>query len=303
LLVDLSSTASSPPTSLSIDVIVPGQATITRALRPALPGTLLILLPDESVAVTLDASAGFADGAQLSASAVVQSIVHTQQRVSLSFGQAALDLGQLDLTGPTPDLSSMVIAHDDFQRADQAMWGTASDGQKWGSDADSSTAFAIKSEKGTWAGTSGIESAVLGPTVADAELVMSGSSDSFATSGNFGPALRWTDSSDFYKLSLQAADVQIIKRVAGDETVLGQAPRMFSTGTLYSFRFRAVGTMIMGKIWPGAMSEPSAWDVSVVDSSLSMGRCGLRPSGGSAVPDAGVQTTTITITTFTATRL
>src|SRR6266487_1524881 len=51
---------------------------------------------------------------------------------------------------PTPPSTTptATLAHDTFQRADRTYWGTASDGQLWGGDANSSTVFSISGNTG-----------------------------------------------------------------------------------------------------------------------------------------------------------
>ena len=61
---------------------------------------------------------------------------------ALPFDQAAPD------EHASPDLAPTIIAHDDFNRADQALWGVASDGQTWGGDANASASFSIPARSG-----------------------------------------------------------------------------------------------------------------------------------------------------------
>ena len=78
------------------------------------------------------------------------------------------------------------IAQDDFQRANQSLWGKASDGiNTWGADANNLTNFSIvNSTTGQVTGSgSGSTSynAVLGASATDAEVVTTGSLSSFGT--------------------------------------------------------------------------------------------------------------------------
>ena len=51
---------------------------------------------------------------------------------------------QLPASTPTWSVAAKnILARDTFQRADQNLWGTASDGQTWGADAMSSQSFMI----------------------------------------------------------------------------------------------------------------------------------------------------------------
>ena len=63
------------------------------------------------------------------------------------------------------------VGTDSFQRANQALWGTASDGQVWGGDANTQAVFSIKGNAGVVSNTAGTSySAVLGPAVSNAEV-------------------------------------------------------------------------------------------------------------------------------------
>src|SRR5260221_7308808 len=80
---------------------------------------------------------------------------------------------------PTPGTA---LGTDTFQRANQSLWGTASDGQTWGGDANSQKAFSISGNAGLVSNTGGTSySAVLGPTAANAEVYATGFS-SFSNS-------------------------------------------------------------------------------------------------------------------------
>ncbi len=96
---------------------------------------------------------------------------------------------------PTPTLTATptpgaTLGQDTFQRANQSLWGTASDGNKWAGDANTSSAFSISGDIGKVASGSGSYSAVLGATATNADVVFSSSISSF-NNNNFGasPAL------------------------------------------------------------------------------------------------------------------
>src|SRR2546430_16692098 len=62
------------------------------------------------------------------------------------------------------------------QRANQSLWGTASDGQTWGGDANNRSVFSISGNTGLVSNTGATSySAVLGPTAANAEVYATGS--------------------------------------------------------------------------------------------------------------------------------
>jgi streptogramin lyase len=169
-----------------------------------------------------------------------------------------------------------VLGQDTFQRANQSLWGTASGGQTWGGDANTSSVFSISSDTGLVSNTNGASySAVLGSVATDAEVYATGSLSSFNNS-NFGPVLRWTDGNDWYKAFIDGSKLYIQKKVSGTTTNLASVAFTASAGTSYTIHFRVVGTTLEANVWASSGSEPSGWMVSATDSSLSSGYCGMR---------------------------
>src|SRR5260370_19024085 len=76
------------------------------------------------------------------------------------------------LPSPTP---GTILAQDTFQRPNQALWGTASDGHTWGGDANTVSAFSILNNTDQISNGNGIYNAVLGSTATHAEVLFSGS--------------------------------------------------------------------------------------------------------------------------------
>jgi hypothetical protein len=169
-----------------------------------------------------------------------------------------------------------VLATDTFQRADQSRWGTASDGQSWGGDANNNSVFSISGGAGLVANTGGTSySAVLGSTAANAEVFATGSISSFANA-NFGDVLRWSDGNNWYKAYINGGSLVIQKRVSGAFTTLASTPFAATAGTPYTIHFRAVGSTLTVNVWPSASSEPSGWMLTTTDTSLGSGRSGMR---------------------------
>jgi hypothetical protein len=107
------------------------------------------------------------------------------------------------------------VGTDSFQRANQALWGTASDGQVWGGDANTQGVFSIKGNAGVVSNTAGNSySAVLGPAVSDAEVFATGSMSAFSNS-NLGAVLRWTDGNNWYKAFIDGSNLVVQKRWRG----------------------------------------------------------------------------------------
>jgi len=73
-----------------------------------------------------------------------------------------------------------------------------------------------------------------------------------------------------YEMRIEKGEWSIAKSVAFAETALSaDIPFSYSQGTLYSARFRVVGTTIQAKLWVAADPEPEAWGYSGTDSAVS----------------------------------
>lgn len=197
---------------------------------------------------------------------------------------------------PTPTPTSAVIAKDTFVRSNQTYWGTASDGQKWGADANNSNKFSINGNKGQISSGDGVNyNAVLGPTVSDADVLFAGKMSNFQYS-NIGSVLRWTDTNNWYKAFLdQGDDLVIQKKVNGNITVLGTIDFHANANTTYYLRFRAVGNTLYAKAWNASNTEPTNWTLTVTDNTFATGRVGLR-----SLTQSGI---TASYTSFVATKL
>ncbi len=122
---------------------------------------------------------------------------------------------------------------------------------------------------------SGQYNALLGPTATDAAVLFSGSLSSFTTS-NLGAVLRWSDSKNWYKASINGTTLMIQKKVNGTLTLLSKTAFAATAGTSYTLRFRVVGSALYAKVWKKGGTEPASWLITVADSSLLSGRCGLH---------------------------
>src|SRR5947209_6893677 len=68
-----------------------------------------------------------------------------------------------------------IIASDAFHRANQTYWGTASDGQRWGGEANSYSSFSIYNNTGVIAPSSDqLFDAILGSTATNMDVTMIG---------------------------------------------------------------------------------------------------------------------------------
>jgi len=169
-----------------------------------------------------------------------------------------------------------MLGTDTFQRANQSLWGAASDGQAWGGDANSRSVFSVSGNAGLVSNTGGSSySAVLGPTASNAEVYATGSLSSFSNS-NFGVVLRWTDGNNWYKAFIDGSSLFIQKKVNGTTTILASVPFSATAGSSYTIHFRAVGSTLTANVWAASGSEPSGWMVTASDTTFPSGSCGMR---------------------------
>ena len=183
-------------------------------------------------------------------------------------------------------LQATILAQDTFQRADQALWGAASDGQSWEGDANKLTAFSIAGSNHTWGqiankrGNQGqgeqIYNALLGPASENVNLVVSGSVNLFRLNANFGVVLRWKDVNNWYKALIDGSDLVVLKRLNGVTTQLGALRFTALSGKTYTLHFRAIGATLFASAWQSDQSEPDHWMIVVSDMSLVSGQGGVR---------------------------
>ena len=183
-------------------------------------------------------------------------------------------------------LQATILAQDTFQRADQALWGAASDGQSWGGDANKLTVFSIAGSNHTWGqiannrGNQGqgeqIYNALLGPASENVNLVVSGSVNLFRLNANFGVVLRWKDVNNWYKALIDGSDLVVLKRLNGVTTQLGALRFTALSGKTYTLHFRAIGATLFASAWQSDQSEPAHWMIVVSDMSLVSGQGGVR---------------------------
>src|SRR5258708_1617382 len=194
---------------------------------------------------------------------------------------------------PTPNPSG-IIAQDTFQRSNQTLWGTASDGQTWSSDANINSIFSINNNAGyVTNGGSTSFNAILGQAANDQEVLFSGSLSGFSNT-NIGSVVRWTDTNNWYKAYIEGTNLVLQKKVNGSSTTIKTTPFTTTAGTNYSLRFQAVGNTLNAKVWITTQSEPTNWMVTATDTTFTGGRTGLRMLTGSS---------TASYTSFTATNL
>lgn len=168
-----------------------------------------------------------------------------------------------------------ILAQDTFQRPDQMFWGTSSDGQPWGADAKNVPGFSIVNHTGQVIGSNGVYDAIVGPVAVNSEVVFSGSLSHYASS-SLGALLRWTDANNLYKAFLGGGQLILLKKVAGVVTVLKTVPFLTRDGVSYTIRFRAVGHLLLARVWPTVQAEPQNWLLMMPDGDLQSGLDGIR---------------------------
>lgn len=194
---------------------------------------------------------------------------------------------------PTP-VAGTVVAQDTFQRPNQTLWGTASDGHVWGADANKQSGFSIMNNVGQIAETTNTSmNAILGPSVANEEVLMSGSMTALGSTNSIGAAVRWNSAGNFYKALINGTKLILQKNISGAVTQLGSSSFTAAANTFYAIRFNVTGTTLSAKAWNVSASEPSNWMVTATDSSITSGFGGIR-----MLQQSG---TTSTVTSFTAT--
>lgn len=175
--------------------------------------------------------------------------------------------------------STSVVAQDTFQRQDQTLWGTATDGRMWNGDANTSAAFSVAGKVGEIANKSGTFSALLGAqSNSNVEVLMTASLSNFNNNGtvNLGVVLRWGDTNNWYKALINGTQLSVLRRAQGVTTALGSAPFQAQGGVTYSLRFRAVGATLFARAWPSTMPEPTTWMVTTTDTTFTTGQVGVR---------------------------
>jgi hypothetical protein len=191
-----------------------------------------------------------------------------------------------------PNQQTNVLATDTFQRQNQALWGTASDGRRWGGDANTQQAFSINGMKGQITGGKGTLDAVIGVPTGNVDITMSGSINQFGNDVNFGVVLRWTDPNNWYKAFIDGNQLAILRSVNGQKQVTAHVDVKTSAKVVENLRFRSVGAMLFAKVWPGGTTEPQKWMLVTTDNTFTTGQFGIRVSTQ--------PTTVITITSFNA---
>ncbi len=189
-----------------------------------------------------------------------------------SLAPTATTQGMMGQTAPIT-----ILAHDTFQRPNQALWGTATDGSTWQGDANTVSIFSITGGMGQVADGQGTFNAILGPISSNTDVLVSTTVNRFdAGKVNIGAVVRWNNPNNWYKALIDGSHLSLIKHVHGIGTTLISVPFLAQGGVSYTLRVRAIGTKFFAKVWPTATSEPPLWMISTSDTSLTSGQGGIR---------------------------
>lgn len=180
-----------------------------------------------------------------------------------------------------------VIASDSFIRANVASGlGTATDGKLWTLNNSPAGTQDVTNNEGRTvnSGSSVLPEYTLGNVTLlnfDATVRVQFSS---TTDVAFCLA-RFQSAGNFYYAGLDGASGKAIKkRVSNAGTGLAAAtftPTLSSV--FYRIRFRGVGAALMMKLWQDGTLEPAAWDLSVTDTTYSVGgKIGVRIGTGTS---------------------
>lgn len=197
-----------------------------------------------------------------------------QAGISLTTSASSQSVGSVAVPAVASMENQAVLASDTFRRANQAYWGMAADGESWQADAQKTQSFSISGDKGLVSATDGFLCGVLGPVVANSEVLFDASLSDYSQS-RLGAILRWVSANDFYEVILSKLDFTLSRVVDGMEIPLDVVPLTPRNGASYTFLFRAVGTQLAAMVWPTGQPAPANWQISLPDNALSSGRAGI----------------------------
>jgi len=206
-----------------------------------------------------------------------------QKALTLPMMQAMMGGGQTTvhlMPAPTATAAvpkpSNILAQDTYNRNNQPLWGTASDGRAWGGDANAVQAFSIVNATGQIANGQGTLNAILGPAGNNMEVTLNGMINHFVGGTNLGAVVRWSNADNWYKAFIDGTHLVLLRRANGTSVQLAAVPFKAQGGTFYTIRLRAVGTTLFTKVWRSGTIEPAHWMIMVTDQTLATGQPGLR---------------------------
>lgn len=160
------------------------------------------------------------------------------------------------------------LGRDDFSRADQSGWGTATDGNAW--TPTGTGTFSISGSEGVLVSNGSDTSAQLGTaTSADAEIVcrvaVTSLNDVLAVQARYSVS---GGNVTCYKFLFYTGGIHINKSINGANSNLANFNMSISTNTFYWMHFWVQGSNLYGKFWQDGTAEPKSWTISATDSSI-----------------------------------
>lgn len=193
---------------------------------------------------------------------------------------------------------------DTFSRTATSTWGTADSGQVYQIFGGTAADYNVAGGVGTVAlPTTSSRNAYTGPAVGatftDVEYYAELTVPALATGDVYDAVLMGREDfniDNYYGLTAEfdtagTIDVFILKDLGGVVTTIATSLNAvpYAAGNSIGFRFRIVGTAILGRIWNRSTQvEPTAWTVTAVDSSIVSGGVGLRQVRGGANTNVGL---------------
>lgn len=156
---------------------------------------------------------------------------------------------------------------DNFIRANQAGFGTGSDGQAWSVVLGGALNFSIVSNQGQISGATPIQGAYYGSaTSTDQEVLVRFSISAAADVAQI--FLRGTASNTQYRVRSSGTSITVNRVVAGTSTTLTSTAITVNVSTMYWMRARVIGgpssATLFVKVWQDGLStgEPATWNVN-----------------------------------------
>src|SRR5487761_1210997 len=197
---------------------------------------------------------------------------------------ASLDVAAMTTSATSAHAASTYLVQDTFQRANVGSgWGTATDGNSWSISSGSGTTD-VSADEGQIGQTSSSMFLVLGAKLTQAD---SNSLVRFSvTSGVLaGIVARYAGSGGYYLLRQTGSQLQLIKNVSGATSTLATYAFTPSANSFCWMRLLVQGTSLEARVWQDGTTEPSAWQISVTDSSITAaGYAGLYGYNGTTTP-------------------
>ena len=181
-------------------------------------------------------------------------------------------------------------ATDAFTRSVSNGWGTADAGGAWTNTNGAASEYAVTGTKGRHA-VNALNSSrytTLVAAGADTDQVVTCQTPALATGASqfFGLVSRWTSVSDFYVARVTfttaaAVRIELLESAAGVLTTLAGPTTVpdltHVAATDFTVRFLTEGTRLSAKVWLTSATEPSGWQITVTDATLTAaGSVGCR---------------------------